>query len=210
MARRRWKMEDIKSVVDGQNPFIQVGYGKSIKREEGDVWTDSHGVTWIKKQGYKTRLNKQADAMREQLREVCSVCNKEIKWGSRFDRMFFNKTGKCQDCVTEVETVLKLTGLWPLYEKKKIFYNKLSLAKEFKSKTEEAIQYLETYNGKIEFFNPGNNTVEVWTDDQRSFRLEEAKTDLKLVSDKIEELSREISDLEREEEETLNELEKSK
>lgn len=43
MSKRRWKIEDIKNVVAGENPFKQFGYEpvKDPIRKVGDRWTDA-------------------------------------------------------------------------------------------------------------------------------------------------------------------------
>ena len=49
MARRRWNIETIQQVVNGDKPFIQVGYsGKSKLRKNGDIWVDVKGIKWKK------------------------------------------------------------------------------------------------------------------------------------------------------------------
>jgi hypothetical protein len=192
MARRKWNYETIKQVVDGENPFIQVGYvPKTKERVAGEIWTDSRGITWEQKSGYKSRVNKQVDSIREQLKQICSKCKKDIQWGTSYDKLFYAKTGKCHDCTVSDETLLRIKGKYDTYETYKILSNKLSVAREFKEKTTEAVNYLKTYSGKIEFIN-SDGTIESWTDELRSRHLSDAISDLERVDKLIAELEGEL------------------
>jgi hypothetical protein len=186
MARRRWKIEDIKSVIDGENPFIQVGYDKPDgKHKVGDVWDDVHGVTWEQKKGYKTRVNKNVDSIRESLKQVCSKCNKDIRLtGNRFDDKMFPKTGMCLDCLTEYEQDLFLSGKFESYEKKKVLSNQLSYLKDIKSKLDESVDYLE--NNKVISFVNEFGDVETWTNECRDTLLDGARGDLEKINKDIE------------------------
>lgn len=154
MAKRRWKIEDIEKVVEGENPFIQIGFTPDSRqyRKIGDEWTDGKGVTW-KKTGPNSvvRVNKQMDAIRDLVRPRCSVCNKDINlFGDKVDKKVFARTGKCFDCLEIEEQTLKVTGKYQAYEDHKLLKNRLSLLREFRKNVIESINYLKNDDAKLE------------------------------------------------------------
>ena len=206
MARRKWDYGTIQQVLDNQNPFVQSGYSKApIVRKKGELWTDSQGRTWLQKDGCRVRVNKQVDKIREQLKEKCSKCSAEIRWGDAYDKKMFTKTGMCYTCLIDLETEKRANGTFDLYEQKKVLNNQLSVAKEFKDRLKEAISYLENYDGKIEIYHEETGMQETWTDDTVKERLVEAKTDTDICINKINELSEAIQEVDKKEKERLNE-----
>ena len=152
MARRRWNIETIKQVVNGEQPFIQSGYTAPYKRRKvGDEWTDGKGKTWRKtKSGIKS-INKQMDAIRELVKPRCEVCNMDINlFGDKVDQKIFNRTRKCFSCLEIEEMTLKVTGKYDDYEAKKLFHNKLSLLKEFRKNVIDSISFLKKDDAKVE------------------------------------------------------------
>jgi len=196
MARRRYKHEDIQQILDGENPFIQFGYGKGEpQRKDGDKWTDARGVSWEKKNGYVIRLNKNVDSIRDLLKRICSKCRKDINLvGNRFDEKFYAKTGMCQDCLVEYEHELMMTGKFKAYEQRKVLSNQLTFLKDVKVKLEESVEYL-TNNKKIEFVNEFGD-VETWTNECRDTLLEGATSDLEKINKDIEETENLIASIE--------------
>mgnify|MGYP007070601236 CR=1 FL=1 len=95
MARRKYNVEIIKQIVDGQQPFIQIGYDKAKKRyKNGDEWTDSKGNTWKMEHGAKFKVNKQADLIREMVQPKCSKCGQRIDFScDKLDHKVFPRTG---------------------------------------------------------------------------------------------------------------------
>lgn len=196
MARRRWKIDDIQAVVDGDNPFIQFGHQYVDKpRKVGEVWTDPRGVTWEQKNGYRIKVNKTANTIREILKQECSKCGKDVHLvGNRFDKIFYAKTGMCHDCLVEYEFELTATGKFKAYEQRKVLSNQLTFLKDVKIKLEESVQYL-TENKKITFVNEFGD-VESWTNECRDTLLEGAKGDLNKVVKDIEETEKLIESIE--------------
>jgi hypothetical protein len=169
----------------GENPFVQFGpeYVEP-RRSQEEVWTDPKGITWQQKNGYRVRVNKNVDAVRESLKQVCSKCGKDIRLtGNRFDDKLFPKTGMCHDCLVDYEQELMLTGKFDAYEKRKVLSNQLAYLKDVKSKLEESVTYLEQ-NQKITFVNEFGD-VESWTNECRDTLLEGAKSDLDKVNNDI-------------------------
>jgi ligand-binding sensor protein len=187
MARRRWKTEDIKSVVEGQNPFTQFGYSvPEAQHKKGDEWTDPRGITWEQKDGYRVRVNKSMQSVRHLLKQQCSKCHKDINLvGNRFDKKLHPKTGMCHDCLVDYETELMLTGKFQSYEQRKVLSNQLTFLKHVKDQVEESVKYLES-NQKITFVNEFGD-VESWTNDARDTMLDGAKSDLDRIVKDIQE-----------------------
>ena len=195
MARRRWKLTDIQAVVDGDNPFIQVGYDLTEESHKvGDVWTDKRGDTWEQKNGYRVKVNKTANAVREGQSRECEVCGKDIFIaGSKQDDKFFYKTQLCYDCLIEKETRLRLTGDFDAYEKSKVLSNQLTYLEHIYDQVKESYEYLLA-NEKISFVNEFGD-VETWTNNQRDVLLEGAKGDMEKLSEDIKETKKLIESL---------------
>ena len=110
MARRKWTHETIKQVLDGENPFIQVGYDKvPVKRKEGEEWTDSKGKSWKMEGGAIVSVNKQMDSIREMIKQKCSKCGQRMDFTTdRLDHKVFGKTGLCFDCLQAEEMIFRI------------------------------------------------------------------------------------------------------
>ena len=168
----------VRDYLSGERPFVQVGYTPTpeIKRKDGDVWIDRDGTEWIQKG--PSRFSKKLYETREATRQVCPVCKKDVYWSSNpNDRKFFNKTGKCYDCVIGEETKMRLDGTWETYEKVKVISNQKSFLNELKQKVEESINWLQNKSNKIEYLNE-DGTIEYWNDISRETFLEDAQKDL--------------------------------
>ena len=196
MARRRYRIDDIEKLVDGENPFIQFGHRYVDKpRKVGEVWTDPRGITWEQKSGYRVKVNKTANAVRELRKQECSKCGKDINLvGNRFDNKFYAKTGMCHDCLVDFEQELMLTGKFKSYEQKKVLSNQLTFLEDVKVKLEESVDYL-THNEKITFVNEFGD-VESWTNECRDTLLDGAKGDLEKINKDIEDTKKLIDSIE--------------
>ena len=198
MSRRRYNVETIKQIVDGENPFFQSGYtGKKKKRKEGDQWTDFKGVSWKKVNGSIVRVNKQADTIREMIQQKCSVCGQRIDFScDRLDHKVFPKTGKCFDCLQVEEIVLRVhQPLWDAYEKKKMTSNKLGALKDFREKVMEAIDFLKNDTGVMgDVLSTGEMIT--FTGKSNPQWLIDAESDLIKVNDEIKKVEGELSKLE--------------
>ena len=195
MARRRYRIDDIQKIVEGENPFIQFGHEYVDKpRKVGEVWTDPRGITWEQKKGYRVKVNKTADAIREVRKRECSKCGKDLNLvGNRFDDKFHAKTGMCQDCLVGYEQDLMLSGKYGAYEQRKMLSNQLTFLEDVKIKLEESVEYL-TNNEKIQFVNEFGD-VESWTNECRDTLLEGAKGDLEKINKDIEDTKKSIDSI---------------
>ena len=197
MARRKWNTQSIKEVLDGEQPFVQMGYSPIPKRRKlGDRWTDRHGVLWEQKQGYVTRVNKQQDSIRNNLKQMCSICKKDMAYSrDKLDAKIFPKTGKCFDCLNDEETAMRVMGTYAAYEKKKLLKNRLSALKNFKEKVIEAIAHLKKDDCKVSLVTSRGDLV-TWTGAQNEPILLEAEADLVKATDEIARVETELTLLE--------------
>lgn len=198
MARRRWKMDEIKAVVAGENPFIQSGYTAPYKaRKIGDEWTDGKGITWRKTAGGKVRVNKQMDSIRELIRQRCIVCGTDVgMFGDKVDKKVYARTQKCFSCLEIEEQTLKVTGKYEAYENKKLFKNRLSLLREFRNNVIESIAFLKKDDAKVEMVCSNGDIVKWEGGPDVEPILKEAEADLVKAEAEIQRMEAEIAKME--------------
>jgi len=184
-------IEIVKDYLAGERPFVQVGYTPSkIKRKVGDEWEDVHGITWRQEVGYKKRVNKQADLIREARKQICVSCKNDIKWGSKFDSKFFNRTGLCEKCLIDYETKLRVVGVYDDYERYKLISYELGFVRDAKSKIEEVIKFFGENDGDIEMICNSEGFIEKWKNTNQEQILKDAINDLKLAKKRISDLTK--------------------
>tara|TARA_Y100000593_G_scaffold37397_1_gene72548 strand:- start:225 stop:770 length:546 start_codon:yes stop_codon:yes gene_type:complete len=104
MAKKISKnLQKVKDQLDGTyKGKIQVGMHTSedvhANRKVGDKWTDSDGVEWEQKQGYRSKISKLAA---KGLGDKCSDCEKLIITGWDKDVYKWNK--RCYYCQIDYE-----------------------------------------------------------------------------------------------------------
>jgi hypothetical protein len=157
---------------DNQTTF---GYEKEAdkKREVGEKWVDGQGVQWEQKDGFRTNLTKM-DEVREFLQKISRCSSPECKTVkySTADKKAIVKTTMCLDCLSKVETKLRVDGTWPFYEDYKITLNKLGYIRDIKSQMEEALLGIKQ---QVEMVNE-NGTISKW---QWDIDIEKVKEDIK-------------------------------
>jgi hypothetical protein len=201
MARRKWNYNTIQQVLDGEQPFIQFGYEPDVsRRKEGEIWKDSRGRKWQKKNGYKVQISSADTPILDKINELsrCSVCGTNVRaYGNKLDQKVFPKTGKCYDCLEAEEMKYRVNGQWDNYEKMKVLKNKLGALKEFKEKVIDSINYLKNDSGKVgEVMS--NGEVITWTGKCNPQWLIDAERDLIKVNQELEKMNKEITTLESE------------
>ena len=177
-VQNKSNIEIVKNYINLERLFVQVGYEPptEIKHKVNDVWTDKDGKEWI--QTLSGKISKNLYNIQNSTKQICPFCKKDIYWGgTNYDEKFFNKTGKCYDCVIEEEHKMRLDGTFQTYEKIKVIKNQQSYLKELQVKIQESITYLINKNNKVEYINE-DGTLESWTDTSRETVLEDAKKDL--------------------------------
>ena len=142
------------------------------KREVGEVWTDKDGKEWEQKDGFKINRSKMDD-VREYLSKLntCSAedCN-TIQYSSS-DKKLIRKTGLCTNCLSKLETQLKIDGTYPYYEDYKISRNQLAYVRDLKMRFEDA---LAGVTKQFEFVNE-DGSINNW---QWDIDLDKVKEDL--------------------------------
>ncbi len=181
----------IQDYLNGERPFTQVGYVPvEVRRKIGEEWEDSHGITWRQENGYKTRVNKQADLIRDARKQTCK-CGKDIRWGSRFDQVFYVKTGLCEDCLIDYETKLRILGIYNDYEKYKMLSNQLGTFLDAEAKIKETIKFFKEDSGDVKMICNSEGFIERWKNTNRDQILQDAKQDLILARKRIAEVRKE-------------------
>ena len=109
MGKRKSKnLQRVQDMLDGNhNGKIQSGWTPvEEKHEIGDKWTDSDGIEWEQKNGYRSKISKVTRGIADE----CSDCNKWITKGR--DRDTYNRMGRCYYCQIDFEVDLKSKGKW--------------------------------------------------------------------------------------------------
>jgi hypothetical protein len=192
-------LDIVRSYLKGETAFVQVGYDQNtavLSKKEGEQWTDHNGQKWVKRNGYKQKLSSIAKIKNE---KRCSVCNADVRWGTKLDDKIYLKTARCYDCNIEFEAVLKQQGLYQDYEKFKILTNQLGALKDFRQKVSDSITFLKNYDETTknpQFFNDDGSS-EFWIDntDRREVLLTELAADLEKSDTAIAEQEKELSEI---------------
>jgi len=181
-CQNKSNIEIVKSYLEGTRPFTTVGYQPPVEEQhkDGDVWTDKDGKEWVQKGS--TKMSNNLFITQKAIKQICPVCKKDIFWGgNNYDEKFFNKTGKCYDCVIEEEHKMRIDGTFGIYEKIKVIKNQQSFLKELKTKIEESLDYVKKNSNKIEYINE-DGTLERWSSTNKDHFITEAEIDLKEVN----------------------------
>jgi hypothetical protein len=191
MYKGKTNIEIVKSYLVGERLFPTFGYvPKEIRRNPGDIWQDSRGVTWRQEVGYRTRVNPQADMIRKAREEQCKQCHGDVRWGTRLDRLFFSKTGLCENCLIDYETKLRIVGVYPEYERFKVVSNEIGHLKEAKAKLEEIVEYFSHNDGDVTMICNEEGFTERWKNTNKDQILKDSKNDLKLCKKTITALTK--------------------
>jgi len=177
----------LKDYVAGVRPFVQVGYTGNEKkyRRNGDKWKDSDGVEWEMRGGRTIRITKtQGDMIRELITQKCK-CGQVIKWGSKLDQKFFNRTGLCANCLIDYETKLRIVGAYPDYENYKLISYELGEILDITNRLEEVIKFFSRDSGDVTMLCNSEGFLERWKHNNPEEILIGAKRDLKLAKKRV-------------------------
>jgi ribosomal protein S8 len=183
---KKSNIDILKDYVAGVRPFVQVGYnGISYKKRAiGDKWTDAKGKDWEQRESGPVTVNRVADIVRAAKEQVCK-CGQQIKWGSRSDQRFFNKTEMCENCLITYETKLRILGIYDDYEQYKMLSNELGFLKDARSKIKECLKFFSESSGDVEMVCNSEGFIERWKDINKDQILLDSTRDLKLATKKI-------------------------
>src|SRR5210317_62984 len=127
-----------------------------VRREVGELWTDTKGQQWEQRKGYKVKVGKLAK-LREELKGFPN-CRKDVCTcidAGQADLKMKAYHGMCLDCVTDMEHDLKLKGEYDEYERKKLLNNAESWLKEAEIEKEVLKKTI-----KASFINEDGSTEE--------------------------------------------------
>ena len=155
MSKRLEKnLSKVQSMVDGTyGGKIQSGYVADdvhANRKVGDKWTDSDGVEWEQKEGYRSKVSKLAA---KGLGDQCSMedCKKLII--KPWDKDTYKADGRCYHCQLNYELDLQFESKlrWFAYRRLKDFKNMIAIEKEM-------VQWVDEFE-KIRKENPFDETI---------------------------------------------------
>jgi len=153
MHPTRRKLVDMVHSGEYEKPIISSTSNADSKKEStktrkvGEVWTDSKGITWEQKNGYRVRKSERADTMAELRKELeklnqCqhSKCKKQGRFArySHIDKQLIKNTGYCQDCIVTLEHQIRVDGLYIPYENFKVMSKMLKEGTAMLDKLQEA------------------------------------------------------------------------
>lgn len=129
MAKKLQNVKAIKEMLAGTHRTqtkTTIGFENKefVKREVGEQWTDEFGNLWEQKKGYKVKLGKLSEVRKQTSqfpncpKETCTCTNP-----SSADKKMMAYHGMCLECVTDMETTLKLEGKYKEYERNKMLEN---------------------------------------------------------------------------------------
>ena len=182
----------VKDYLAGERPIAQFGYTgkKYIKRKVGEHWTDAKGIEWVQKDSGPERFNRVAELIRETIGEQKCKCGASMKWGSKHDRLFFRKTGLCENCIIDYETKLRVLGIYEAYEKYKLASNELGTIKDLKVKIEDTIDYFKKGDTDVTMLCNSEGFTERWKTTNTEQILEDAQKDLEKTIKQIDVLTK--------------------
>lgn len=185
MKIKKSNIDIVKSYLEGERPFVRVGYTKKTEiHKEGDEWIDSRGQRWRQTKGGKETVNQQADMIRKLTKQKCK-CGQDIRYGSRLDEKFFLKTGKCFECIIKEETELRVLGVFGLYEKYKMLSNYLGFLDDMRQKIQDSIKYLESEGDTLKVLCNGEGFIEKFKGMNTDDLLKSARNDLEEIKKTI-------------------------
>jgi len=120
-------------------------------RKVGDKWIDEDGKEWVQCEGYKARVDSNENLMETQR---CIKCGNIAI--SRADKKMMIYHRMCLNCVTEMETQLRIEGKWEEYEKTKVKENIRSFIKDTEQQVDE---YIKNLSNSINFVNVANEEL---------------------------------------------------
>ena len=103
-------LQKVKDMLDGNYKHkIQSGYTPTEEKHEiGDKWTDSDGVQWEQKNGYRTKISKLANV--GIFERQCKDCDTGIL--KPWDKDIYKWNNRCYYCQIDFEVDLKRQGKW--------------------------------------------------------------------------------------------------
>ena len=134
-------LQKVKDMLDGNyKTKIQSGYTHyEEQRKVGDKWTDSDGVEWEQKKGYKMKISKLAS--RGIFDAHCKTCEKGIL--KPWDKDTHKADGRCYHCQMDYELNLQFDKpiKWFAYRRLKDLQNMEAIHKDMEKFVFEKHEY---------------------------------------------------------------------
>jgi hypothetical protein len=163
---------------------------RNRKREIGEIWTDSDGITWEQFSYGRVQQSKLTETMAEvrnwiSARNRCKndTCSKS-KYGYT-DKKLIRKTGFCSNCLVDKESKIKEDGLWAEYEQYRIIQNMISHGSDVLSQLNQAYSDVKQ---EYEYVNE-DGSIEKWKMERNADELKN-----EILGD-IENISKEVIQL---------------
>ncbi len=159
------KVQRMRNIVKGdytKSVNTQVGYKKSDKKVEGDVWEEA-GKTWTIKNGIKQNISKM-QSVRDLIKMplTCPECDKVMR--GQFDRYHWKVDKKCLDCFTLEQKKSRADGTYEKIQKELFKKIKTSQIKDITDEFEEWLDGNQTFVtelGEVEDWSGGLNKAEL-------------------------------------------------
>ena len=146
----------------------QVGFSdikeQEVKRNVGDIWSDSDGNVWEQKDFGKVKSSKMSNVMSELRKHIESLsqckaddCDVSGKF-SNSDKKLISKTGYCAGCLAKRELIIKKDGLWESYEQYRIYSNMADYGTDVLEKWNQALDEVSNIH---EYVND-DGSIEQW------------------------------------------------
>jgi len=165
------RMRNIISHKAGDRTQVQTGWEKNQQDyKEGDIW-EQNGKKWTIKNGIKQTITK-LDNLKKLvvLPLTCPNCKTPFKVHNANKKMY-SIHGMCLDCVTEMETKLKIEGKYDQYEKNMLNQNKNANLEEFE-------MALEAWMNENNSFITEAGDIESWGNIDKTKMYEEIKSNI--------------------------------
>ena len=142
-------LQRVQDMLDGNyQTKVQVGYGdQEIERHEiGDKWTDSDGIEWEQREGFRVKSGGSMAPV-GMFNHQCKDCGKNCspKMAKPWDRDCFKADGRCYHCQLNYELDLKFESKlrWFAYRRLKDFKNMMSIEKDMEQWVDERQELLK-------------------------------------------------------------------
>jgi hypothetical protein len=139
------RMRNIISGKAGDGTQTQVGYvTEVVEHVEGDIW-EENGKTWTIKRGIKQTISKYGTLRKVlEIPLACPSCKTAMNdhW---INVKMFRIHGMCLNCVTEMETNLKVQGKFEDYKKGIMNSNKNAMLEDLEKALDNWVQETDTF-----------------------------------------------------------------
>jgi len=146
----------------------QIGFSdikeQEVKRNVGDIWSDSDGNVWEQKDFGRVKSSKMSNVMSElrnyiEKQSQCKATDCDVSGKfSNSDKKLISKTGYCAGCLAKRELIIKQDGLWESYEEYRIYSNMADYGTDVLEKWNQALKEVSNIH---EYVND-DGSVEKW------------------------------------------------